>query len=101
MKIEKHEFPSDVKERLKKKIKKSIKMQFFDGASIVPEQFNFTILESHRVLFKNRNNFIIGIIIEVEPEPASAKDYDVFINSVSAEAKISLNGLINFVNANL
>lgn len=101
MKIEQLEFPREIKDRLKKKIKKSINMNFFDGANIEIKHFNFSILESHRVLFKNRNNYIVGIIVEVESEPKNAQDYDIYINSVSLNAKTSLNNLINYVNANM
>lgn len=99
MKIDKLEFPKEIQTRFEKKIKQSIKMTFYNGATINVDSFNLTILEPYKVVFKSKNKVILVFITENTLTGGSR--YNFFANVISKDSKHSFNNIINIINAHL
>lgn len=100
MNIEKLEFPSEIENTLRKRIRQTIKMTFYAGAKINVNTFNLAILETYKILFKKGQKIILVYITENTKDLSKGR-YNYFINAIAKETKHSLNQLINIVNNNL
>ena len=99
MKVESIEFPKEIENRLNKRIRQSIKIEYFNGNIVNIDKFNLSILQPHKILFKKDERFIVVYI--TENEIVKNTKYNFFVNAICDNSKHSLNNIINLINTNM
>lgn len=101
MNTEPKEFPMEIQKIITRRLKESVKVTFYNGATVSNSLFNFTIVEPFKILFQNRRKtkFIVVYIIEtINNEKAK---YEYFIDSIAEKNKKSMTAIANIVNESL